>query len=226
MKKDVSRVAALLPGKAVLMLITVAAATAGFSLGYFVGKSVSPSPDPSMLKQPAGNDLASVPATPNPLSGLKDEASSSPMPQMHPSPPEGSQASVPPSRGGAAPFTADLRNEEKISAKGQKTAMTEKKDTPAPGEHSALPAGVPNPDKAMMYTVQAAAFKHQKDADALRHILVDKGYNVTTRKEPDPKGTVLFKVWVGEFEQKKDASVFALKLRKTDGLNAFVVVKH
>jgi len=251
MKKDLSRMAALLPGKMVLMLITVTSATAGFSLGYFVGRSVHPSPEPSMLKQSTGSDLASVPATTNPSSELKSEAPSSPMPQMHALPPEGTQASLPPSLGGATPLTADVRNEEKISPKSQKATMAEKKVIPGAGEQSALPTGISNPDKGtrntldpqstaksrstpyagsshskVVYTVQAAAFKHQKDADALRQTLEDKGYKVSIKKEPNPKGVVLFKVRVGEFGQKKDASVFALKLKKTDGLNAFAVVKQ
>lgn len=74
--------------------------------------------------------------------------------------------------------------------------------------------------------MQAAAFKHQKDADTLRQTLEGKGYKSSVKKETNPKGAALFKVRVGEFSQKKDASIFALKLKKTDGLNAFAVVKN
>ena len=250
MRKDTARIAALLPGKVVLIIITTTAVTGGFTLGYFVGRSVSPSSEPSILKESTGNDLASVPVAPNPSFELKNEASSSPLPQMEPSPLQSTQASAPPALHGATPLTADMRNEEKINPKSQKAAMTEKKIAPGTGEQSSPPVGVSNQDKGtrntsdlqtsvkstsaqstdsshrkVVYTVQAAAFKQQKDADILRQTLEGKGYKVFTKKEPGPKGVTLFKVRVGEFEQKKDASVFAVKLKKMDGLNAFAVVK-
>jgi cell division septation protein DedD len=143
-----------------------------------------------------------------------------------------------------------MKNEEKMTPKNQKAAMTEKKVIPGSGEES-IPPGLSNQDKGarsisdpegtekntptqsadssnkkVVYTIQAAAFKHQKDAYALRQTLEAKGYKVSVKKETNPKGVVLFKVRVGEFEQKKDASVFALKLKRTDGLNAFAVRKN
>lgn len=250
MKKDGARIAALLPGKAVLIVITVTAVTAGFALGYSVGKSASSS-GPSILKQSASSDLASAPQTPNPSSKLKNEAISSPPSQMQPSPPKGTLTSAPPSLHGATPLTADVRNEEKISPKSQRILLTEERAIPVAQEQSIPPTGVSNPDKGagnasgslgmgkstptqssdssnkrLLYTVQAAAFTHQGDADALRQLLEDKGYKVSVKKEPNPKGVVLLKVRVGEFEQKKDASIFAMQLKKTDRLNAFVVVKN
>jgi cell division septation protein DedD len=129
--------------------------------------------------------------------------------------------------------------------------MTETTITPGSGEQPSPPPEIANPDKGtrntlnpqstpksssapyagsshseVVYTVQAAAFKNQKDADILRQTLESKGYKVFVKKEPDPRGVVLFKVRVGEFGQKKDASVFALKLKKTDGLNAYAIVKN
>ena len=250
MKRDGAHSGALLPGKAVLIVITATAVTGGFALGYFVGKSASSS-EPSILKHPASSDLVSTPAAPNSPSELKNEVPSSPPPQTQPSPPKHTQASTTPSPYGATPFAADVKSEEKSGAKGQQAAMTEKKVLPGPGERSIPPAGFANQDrgarsisdpeemakntptqsadslsKKAVYTVQAAAFKRQKDADALKQTLEDRGYKVTVRKEPDQRGAVLFKVRVGEFAQKKEASVFALKLRKTDGLNAFAVLKN
>lgn len=243
MKKDGSYSGAFLPGKAALIVITVTAVSAGFALGYFVGRSVS-SFEPSLLKQSERSDLASVPAAPNSSLEPKNEVSSSPQT----SPPESTQASVSPSLHGATPLTADMKNEEKMTPKSQKAALTEKKIIPGSGEESIPSAGVSNQDKGaigisdpevtakntlsqptdslnkkVVYTVQAAAFKQQKDAFSLRQTLEGKGYKVSVKKETNPKGVVLFKVRVGEFEQKKDASVFALKLKKTDGLNAFAV---
>ena len=252
MTRAAARTGALLPGKGVLIVITVTAVTSGFALGYFVGRSMSPSSlELPVLKQSASSDLTSVPVEPNSPSELKNEASSSLQPQMQPSIPESTQASAPPSPHGATPLTADVRDEERVNLKSQKAAMTEKKVILGSGAQPVPPARVSNEDKGakntsdpqdteksaptqsadssgkrMLYTVQAAAFNHQKDAYALRQTLEGEGYKVFIKKEMNPKGTVLFKVRVGEFEQKKDASVFALKLKKTDGLNAFAVVKN
>lgn len=129
MKRDGARIAEFLRGKAVLIAITVTAVTGGFALGYFVGKSVSSS-EPSLFKQSASSDLASLPAAPNSSSEPKNEVPSSAQPEMQPSPPESTQASSPPSPYGSTPLTADARNEEKISPKGQKAATTEKKGYP------------------------------------------------------------------------------------------------
>jgi len=250
MKKDV-RIAALLPGKAVLIVITATAVTGGFALGYSVGTRVSSSSWPSILRHSASSDLASAPAAPNSSSELTNEVSSSPSPLMLPSPPERTQVPTPPSLYGATPLAPDVKSVEKSGSEGQQAVMSEKKVILGSGEQSVPPAGVSNqdsgirsisdpeetgrnmpaqsadsPNKKAVYTVQAAAFKHQKDADALGRSLEDRGYKVSVRREPDQRGVVLFKVRVGEFGQKKDASVFALKLKKTDGLNAFAVLKN
>ena len=72
--------------------------------------------------------------------------------------------------------------------------------------------------------VAIAVLRNQKDAEALKRKLEAKKYKTSIKKEADAKGVVFFKVRTGEFENKKEASLFALKL-KTDGLNAFATAK-
>ncbi|HXX52931.1 MAG TPA: SPOR domain-containing protein [Thermodesulfovibrionales bacterium] len=249
MKKDGAHFAELLPRKVVLIAIAVITVSLGFAVGYVVGRSVS-SPGTFWLRQPAGGDVATVPVAPYP-SDLKNEISSSPAQQPQPSSLGDRQASAPSSPYGAIPSAADVRNEEKTSPKSQKAALTEKGAASGSGERSVTPAMALNQDKGgknaadaldtekiistqtvgssdkrTVYTVQAAAFKHQEDAYALSQMLEGKGYKASVKKDANPKGGVLFKVRIGEFEQKKDASVLALKLKKMDGLNAFPVVKN
>jgi len=80
-------------------------------------------------------------------------------------------------------------------------------------------------DEGVAYTVQVGAFKNQKEADSLRVQLESKGYKVYTKKGTLKKATV-FKVMVGEFVRKKEAEVFALKLRNAERLNAYVTLMN
>lgn len=79
---------------------------------------------------------------------------------------------------------------------------------------------------AVIYTVQAGAFKNLKDAETLRHKLESKGYKAYIKKSVAAKGIKIFKVRTGEFMDKKDAEVVALKLKKAEGLKTFVTLKN
>lgn len=77
-----------------------------------------------------------------------------------------------------------------------------------------------------IYTVQAGAFKNEKEALVLKKKLEKKGYNnIYMFREKKQKNGVLFKVRVGDFETKKEAEIFAVKLNKTEGLRSFAVKK-
>jgi len=76
-----------------------------------------------------------------------------------------------------------------------------------------------------IYTVQVGAFKNQKDADALKRKLEDKKYKVYIKKTTLSQNVKLFKVRTGEFAKREDAEVLAIKLKKIEGLNAFVTLK-
>lgn len=77
-----------------------------------------------------------------------------------------------------------------------------------------------------IYTVQAGAFKNEKEAVVLKKKLEKKGYNnIYMFREKKQKNEVLFKVRIGDFETKKEAEIFAVKLNKTEGLRSFAVKK-
>jgi len=82
----------------------------------------------------------------------------------------------------------------------------------------------PTPEKRL-YTVQAGAFRNQRDADSLRLKLKKKGYAAYVRSDSST-GITLFKVRIGEFTDKKKAETLARELKKTQGLNAFASVKN
>lgn len=185
-----------LPVKAALIVITVTAVTGGFALGYFVGKGVSSPTVIPILKQPV-NDTASVTPVPNPNSDTRNESPSS----------AGTVRQIPSTdnkqTAAAMPIsheTPPLKAEEKAEIKEEK-----KKD---------------------LYTVQIGAFKHQKDANTLKRNLEAKGFTAYINKESNSKGVTIFKVRTGEFEDKKEAAAFALKLKKEFRLNSFAMIKR
>jgi len=79
---------------------------------------------------------------------------------------------------------------------------------------------------ATVYTVQAGAFKNSKDAAVLKHKLENKGYKTYIKKFMEGKNTKIFKVRIGEFADREKADTLALKLKNTEGLNAFVTLKN
>ncbi|MCL4476668.1 MAG: SPOR domain-containing protein [Nitrospirae bacterium] len=198
-----SNLSHFLTGKVVLALFVVTAATGGFLLGYFVGKSVSSPSIPPAARQPLSEGESAPPAPvpgPNPMG----EGSSAAVPVVQSPSAENKQAEIAPS----VPEKTPLKGEARDEGKGAKDVSG------SAGSSSGK----------VVYTVQAGAFRNQKDAEALKRKLEAKKYKTSIKKEADAKGVVFFKVRTGEFENKKEASLFALKL-KTDGLNAFATAK-
>lgn len=202
--------------KIILIIITVALATGGFTLGYFVGKNVSVPPDYA-----ADTTRQSAPdAAVSKKEAEQQETAVNAQPDTKSAPLQNSPADMP-----AVP-------RQEPNSTGQDSAVQpsgkEKFLTP-PAE----PAKEPAPDKnqkntilSNSYTVQVGAFRSQKEADTLSRTLENKGYKITIKKGTLKKGGHLFKVTTGEFSKKKEAEVLALKLRKTEGLNAFIAIKE
>lgn len=216
MKEGSPGVGRALSGRVILIAITVAASAGGFLLGFFVGRSSVPS-------------AQNVPAVRNPALSPTVAA-----PGMQPAP-AGQRQEEP----GPVPQSGQ-------TLKAENTASVTA-DTAAPAAQKALPAGETkvaaakqpepavaapktskeqnNAENTVKYTVQAGAFKNRKEADALLEKLGGKGHRAEITKTT-VKGTTLFRVFVGTYEKKKEAEVAALKLKKTEGLKAFVAQKE
>jgi cell division septation protein DedD len=74
------------------------------------------------------------------------------------------------------------------------------------------------------YTVQVGAFKNPSDAHALMLKLDKKGYPAAVIMTKT-KNESIFKVLAGEFSTREEAEVFSIKLKKTEGLKAFVTFR-
>jgi cell division septation protein DedD len=212
------RLTSLFSGKALLIIITVIASAGGFTLGYFVGQNASVSAAPSLPK-PQVSDMAAVANLQNPIPDIKAEAQPSVGPSEHSVSAEDKQSAV-------TPVSHKISSHLPEASRPTDKAYSAKLFNDHQADQTELQGSTVSSGKKATYTVQASAYRSQKDADALKQSLEAKGYKVYIKKESNSKGSVFFKVRVGEFERKKEASVVALKLNKTEGLNAFATAKR
>jgi cell division septation protein DedD len=101
--------------------------------------------------------------------------------------------------------------------------ITEETKKPDKNVQKAPPA---KPEEKVMAasscTVQVGAFKNTKDAEALKQRLENRGYKVYIKKSASTKNAKLYKVRIGRFTVREDADALVQKLKKTEGLKAFV----
>ncbi|HYA31909.1 MAG TPA: SPOR domain-containing protein [Thermodesulfovibrionales bacterium] len=253
MKGSASGPGLLLSGRILLGVITVTAAIAGFTLGYFVGKNAPSSATVPVARQSSGEG-ESPSAPPGQETVPKNEISSSVVPApQNPSAEKRAAGAVAaslersPQKEGAkedrkAAFSgSQITTDSGVKTPSRERGLAEQAAVGAPaspdnGTAVVLPPARENnagtaaesagsPEDKVVYTVQAGAFRGQKDAEALKRKLEAKGYKVTLKKETTPKGLTFYKVRAGEFARKKEAAVLAIKLKKTDGLNAFATLR-
>ncbi len=77
-----------------------------------------------------------------------------------------------------------------------------------------------------IYTVQVGAFKDSSDADNLKAKLEKRGYNTHIIASESKREGKLYKVWIGEFDNRKGAEMLSMKIKKTEGLQTFVTLKR
>lgn len=238
MSSGLPRMSVGFPDKIVSIIIAVTAASGSFILGYLVGKNtpatpvVQSVPSKQELQVPKQQDFPIMPSTETGLPApAKDDK---------------------PAETVTTPTAAEDLKKDEFPAPKQEAAketvnkpVTPKAAKPAPKSQpkaaakaaskppaakiaeNEKPAGASAQDnktsgaQGAAYTVQAGAFKKQSEADYLRRILASKGYNVQIT-ESVSKGAPVYKVMTGNFNNKKDAVILALKLKNTEGINAFV----
>ena len=95
-----------------------------------------------------------------------------------------------------------------------------------PAIKSAIKSAVKNRAAALKnkqpgYCIQAGAFHALKEAQALRTKLKAKGYDAYMQRS-STGGKAVYRVRVGRAMDKKTAAILVLKLKKTEGIEAFV----
>ncbi len=196
-------------GKGLLIAIVVVFSSMSFVLGYFVGKVGRD--DRAAQHVRAGG--TAVPVTPDVQPAPPVKADAQPLP------------AAPADR--AVPATSK-KAEGKASRQPPASVVTEQpaaqKKVPSKEEKYAGRAS--GRKAADVYTVQLGALRKAAEAKRLRAKFVKKGYKTFLIAAKNKKREKIYKVRVGEFRRKKDAEILALKLKKTEGLKAFVTVKN
>lgn len=183
-------------GKGIIIAAIIITASLSFALGFFVGKSFRPSaPD-----QPAACPQQSAIAQPNIENIKKDEAALQPVSEEKTQPRETLQPQP------LQPVEIQKVPESQKAKKMQETDNIQKTRETAKAS------------KTRKYTVQVEAFKNSSTADALKEKLNKKGYKASVISVKTKKRENLFKVIVGEFNNRKEAEVMSVKLKKTENL--------
>ncbi|HYM09973.1 MAG TPA: SPOR domain-containing protein [Bryobacterales bacterium] len=189
-----------------LFFLVVALFAVFFSLGYIVGKSVSPVP--TMAAQPAGTATtpAASPSLPEPVKEPPsvavpeaEQPSAAPPTETQPARTDTVAATVP----AAAPAATPAPPAAKAAVPGG-----EGQGSPAAGGSLAAP----------QINLQVAAVRVRTDAAALAEVLRKKGYPVALHDEA-PDGW--YRVLVGPFASDKDAQQAKAQLEK-DGYKSIV----
>jgi cell division septation protein DedD len=216
-------------GKGMMIVIVVIFSSLSFVLGYFVGKMGRQEPAQAVVS------TSNIPVPPVD-SGTTDMQAAKPGSSMQ----NGSLSSDSQARevfaagqsketpGSVTNIPAPTAEPDRNAPK--QPALTAKEQLPAQRKENILkdrPAEqVSVQAKAEVYTVQLGALRRASEAKKLRQKFERKGFKTFMMITKNRKHEKIYKVRVGEFRKKKEAEILAVKLRKTEGLKAFVTVKN
>lgn len=213
-------------GKEFIIVLVIVFSGLSFTLGYFVGKNTVDYETVSPLQAAEGtaqqNRQEPLPAPPD----LKAEIA-----EVGSSPQAAQEIATEAMPVFATQDRRDNKNTVAVSHEQEKPAA-QPKDEENAASHSGAEktiatahSGTAPAEKAKLYTVQIGAFKSASDANYLKTTFENKGYKPFISQVKDPKGRKIYKVKTGEFSDKKDAEVLALKLKKTEGLHSYVTTR-
>ncbi len=203
-------------GKEFIIVLVIIFSGLSFTLGYFVGKSNAPKPEPALQAVESSGQLQKQempPAPPSPaIAPASEQTQARPPLQLAVLPPMKEPASQ------IVPIT-EKPVQQKKSAEPQIVKPAAEKPAQKVEPASALET------KSALYTVQIGAFRNVVEAKHLKAKFDKKGYKSFISAGKNKKSQKIFKVKTGEFKEKKEAEVLALKLKKTEGLQTYVTLK-
>lgn len=213
-------------GKEFIIVLVIVFSGVSFTLGYFVGKNTA---GPAVSSLHAAEGIAQQ--------NRQDPPPGSPI--QVPAQPGGTAPAVLPSEeispdaapAAALPKRVDGKDTGSVPQEQLKTVSQQKHPEPVASdmgsEKTAAKSGTEfrANEKTGLYTVQFGAFKSAEEAKQLKARFDKKGYKPFISVAKDRKGNKIYKVKTGEFSDRKDADVLALKLKKTEGLDTYVTTK-
>jgi cell division septation protein DedD len=114
-------------------------------------------------------------------------------------------------------------------APAQKTATAPvQKTAPAPAPASVAatkapePATAAKPNAKKVYSVQLGAFKGESGAEALVKTYKGKGYEAFTHKGTTKDNASVYRVLIGKFENRKEASTFAAQIETKEKIKTII----
>jgi cell division septation protein DedD len=208
-------------GKEFIIIIVIVFSGLSFTLGYFVGRNTGAEKAGTSL-QAAENSASQN----SPVNGPETPGA----PQAQPVVQANVQAPEPGRTDVASQQTAHA---VEPARKDFPNPAAQQKDTGAVSARTApeklaakAEARQPAEEAGPVYTVQLGAFKNLGDARVLKAKLEKNGHKTSIASAKNSKGQKIFKVKTGEFREKKEAEVLALKLKKTEGLQTYVTTRE
>ncbi|MBI5634247.1 MAG: SPOR domain-containing protein [Nitrospirae bacterium] len=206
---------AFMSGKEFIIVLVIIFSGLSFTLGYFVGKSTAPKPEPALQAVESSGQIQKqelLPAAPSPAAPPPEQSQpASPM----------QQPVLPPTK---IPVPQVVPAAEKPAPPQQSAGPQMTKPATEKAEQKVEPATA-SERKDSMYTVQIGAFRNIAEAKQLKAKFSKKGYKPYISAGKNKKAEKIFKVKTGEFTEKKEAELLALKLKKTEGLQTYVTMK-
>ncbi len=194
-------------GREFLIVLVVICSSLSFTAGYFVGKA---NPDQRPVAAARVSDLP--PAQPRP---------ETPLPAQPQAPDQAGEPMLqPPQKSAPLPAEKAVAPQENAAAQQKGTGQTPGSRESGRDSKKTITAD------SEIYTVQLAALKNPAEARRLKEKLAKKGLSAHIIIAKSKKNEKIYKVRTGEFRDKKDAEILALKLKKNEGLNTFVSLKN
>jgi cell division protein FtsN len=211
-------------GREFIIAVVVVFSSLSFTLGYFVGKN-----NADKKTEPV------VQTAPKPVDVEPQQSGTAAPPQ-----PTKSEGQI---VGGDKPVqdikaaqktvsfpSGESNNEGKIAETPKEAVNNAHKEVPKkePRESSQTDgrSHIKSGTDDAVYTVQLGALKSAEEARQLRAKYAKKGYKVYITVSRNKGKAKIYKVRTGEFTEKKDAEILAVRLKKNEGLSAFVTVKN
>ncbi|MBI5074572.1 MAG: SPOR domain-containing protein [Nitrospirae bacterium] len=222
-------------GKEFIIVLVIIFSGLSFTLGYFVGKSGTAGPEPALQAVETSGQVQKQempPLSPSPAAAPAPEQTQAVLPLTKEPVLQAAPITEKPAVRQAAHETKAKPAEvkEKGQPKGQATPQqknAESQNTKSAPEKSAQKVEPSASAEAIapIYTVQIGAFKNIAEAKQLKAKFDKKGYKSFISTGKNKKAQKIFKVKTGEFREKKEAEVLALKLKKTEALQTYVTMK-
>ena len=202
------RPSAFMVGKEFIIVLVIVFSGLSFTLGYFVGKSGDRKAQPALqpVESPDLSQKQELPPAPASLAAAPA--------------PEQTQAVPAPIR---EPVTKIMPAAEKPAR--PKSAQSQLAEPAQEKSAQKADSAAAKESKNAMYSVQIGAFKNIADAKNMKAKFDRKGYKAFISESRNKKAQKIFKVKTGEFREKKEAELLALKIKKTEGLQTYVTTR-